>query len=325
MKVSLLNEPCYTINLFLQEIINQLRNKRHIFLSSMVLIVMTLGTSYYILNDIYFNLLIGCFQYIIWWIGLGILSSIGLGSGLHTGTLYLFPYIIDVVRISKKNESTDWYNWQSELRCSSWWRTCDDINTIEINTAYDQSVFNIFICVLPTVLLWGLGTAIGEVPPFMMANSLKDQLALDGKSVWSKLNVWIGEMMKKTGFWGILVMASYPNAMFDMCGISCGVFGMSFWVFFSATMIGKAFIKAPLQAIFIVQLSMNPNLITQFLPTVLHYSISQVLNQSDDSNGTSTTFSKLWTTIVVGITMVFLKSIVEITATKHLKRNPKVD
>lgn len=31
-----------------------------------------------------------------WWLGLGVLSSIGLGSGLHSGILFLFPHIAKV-------------------------------------------------------------------------------------------------------------------------------------------------------------------------------------------------------------------------------------
>ena len=34
----------------------------------------------------------------IWWLSLGVLSSIGLGSGVHTGMLFLFPHIAKVRR-----------------------------------------------------------------------------------------------------------------------------------------------------------------------------------------------------------------------------------
>ena len=30
------------------------------------------------------------------WVGLGVLSSIGLGSGVHTGVLFLFPHVLRV-------------------------------------------------------------------------------------------------------------------------------------------------------------------------------------------------------------------------------------
>ena len=32
----------------------------------------------------------------VWWLGLGVLSSIGLGTGMHTGMLFLFPHILSV-------------------------------------------------------------------------------------------------------------------------------------------------------------------------------------------------------------------------------------
>ena len=31
--------------------------------------------------------------FIVWWVTLGVLSSVGLGTGLHTFVLYLGPYI----------------------------------------------------------------------------------------------------------------------------------------------------------------------------------------------------------------------------------------
>src|SRR4051794_34068707 len=37
--------------------------------------------------------------------------------------------------------------------------------------------------------------------------------------------------------------ASWPNMAFDLCGIACGHFGLSFWTFFGATFVGKALIK----------------------------------------------------------------------------------
>jgi hypothetical protein len=36
------------------------------------------------------------FLYVTWWVGLGILSSIGLGTGMHSGLLFLFPHMLKV-------------------------------------------------------------------------------------------------------------------------------------------------------------------------------------------------------------------------------------
>ena len=37
-------------------------------------------------------------QFVAWWLGLGILSSIGVGCGLQSGLLFLFPFIFKCVR-----------------------------------------------------------------------------------------------------------------------------------------------------------------------------------------------------------------------------------
>jgi len=35
-------------------------------------------------------------QFMLWWVGLGVLSSIGLGTGMHSGLLFLFPHMLKV-------------------------------------------------------------------------------------------------------------------------------------------------------------------------------------------------------------------------------------
>lgn len=37
------------------------------------------------------------FWWAVWWLGLGILSSIGLGTGMHSGLLFLFPHMLKVI------------------------------------------------------------------------------------------------------------------------------------------------------------------------------------------------------------------------------------
>jgi hypothetical protein len=37
--------------------------------------------------------------FVAWWVGLGVASSIGLGTGLHTFLLYLGPYIAAVTMV----------------------------------------------------------------------------------------------------------------------------------------------------------------------------------------------------------------------------------
>lgn len=61
-------------------------------------------------------------------------------------------------------------------------------------------------------------------------------------------------VIQQHGFLGILLLASWPNAAFDLCGICCGVFLMPFWEFFGATLIGKGLVKVSGQALFFVAL-----------------------------------------------------------------------
>ena len=37
--------------------------------------------------------------WLLWWVGLGVLSSVGLGTGLHTFLIYLGPHIAQVSTI----------------------------------------------------------------------------------------------------------------------------------------------------------------------------------------------------------------------------------
>ena len=61
--------------------------------------------------------------------------------------------------------------------------------------------------------------------------------------VVGSMQAWMLGFIQKHGFLGILLLAAWPNAAFDLCGICCGHFQMPFWQFFSATFIGKALIK----------------------------------------------------------------------------------
>jgi len=48
-----------------------------------------------------------------------------------------------------------------------------------------------------------------------------------------------------------------PNPLFDLAGIMCGQFGISFWKFFLATLIGKAIIKTHIQTVFVISVCNN--------------------------------------------------------------------
>ncbi len=50
-------------------------------------------------------------------------------------------------------------------------------------------------------------------------------------------------IIRTYGFFGIMMLASWPNAAFDLCGICCGAYRLPFWQFFGATLVGKGFVK----------------------------------------------------------------------------------
>lgn len=58
--------------------------------------------------------------------------------------------------------------------------------------------------------------------------------------------------LQKYGFITILLCASIPNPLFDLAGITCGHFRISFKKFFTATFIGKAIIKVHIQMLFVI-------------------------------------------------------------------------
>ena len=60
--------------------------------------------------------------------------------------------------------------------------------------------------------------------------------------------------VRDRGFWGVFVLAAWPNALFDLCGVCCGRFRMRFASFLGATMLGKAAVKAPAQAALVLAL-----------------------------------------------------------------------
>ena len=125
-------------------------------------------------------------------------------------------------------------------------------------------------------MLWGIGTAVGEVPPYAISyhaakagiKNAEVEAMLGGgdgdsgggggggplAALVQRMQNWMLGFIRRHGFWGILLLAAYPNAAFDLCGICCGHFQMPFWEFFGATVIGKGGIKVAGQTAFFIAL-----------------------------------------------------------------------
>jgi len=196
-------------------------------------------------------------MFVAWWIGLGVLSSVGLGTGLHTGLLFLFPHIFKVCLASSECLSVN-------FNSREMWFSNDPTLFVCVDLGNSRTPFlDIFLKVAWPCFLWGTGTALGEIPPYALSKAAKMAGKINeefeeiqnSKSTWpifDNMKLWMVHFLEKHGFFGIILMSSWPNAAFDLCGICCGHFEMPFWEFITATWIGKALIKANLQATFFI-------------------------------------------------------------------------
>jgi hypothetical protein len=308
--------------------------------------------------------------YAAWWLALGVLSSVGLGTGMHSGLLFLFPHMLKVCLAAETcgharfNVRRDvWYS-KAPLHCDDGGgagggggRAAAAAMSAAAAAAKGDGVsfWQLFRKVALTGMLWGAGTAIGEIPPYFLSyqaaaagvrNTLLEgalasmggaapggddsggddaaAAAVEGSaaaalaaapaapalavaaaaptsptsptSPSSRLTTttttsgggsisqapdhhhhhqrrrrrrratnplrdaaqlaqaWMMRLIRERGFWGILALASWPNAAFDLCGICCGAFLMPFWQFFGATLIGKGLVKVNGQSLFFVAL-----------------------------------------------------------------------
>ncbi|WZY70192.1 hypothetical protein YC2023_002432 [Brassica napus] len=270
-------------------------------------------------------------RYSLWWIALGVASSIGLGSGLHTFVLYLGPHIAlftlkatQCGRIDLKSAPYDTIQFK---RVPSWLeKSCSEFGPPLMVSAAGSRVP--LTSILPQIqleaILWGIGTALGELPPYFISRA-----------------VFLGaEWME----W-FLVLASVPNPLFDLAGIMCGQFGIPFWEFFLATLIGKAIIKTHIQTIFIICVCNNQLL--DWMENEMIWILSHVPGLADALPGLIAklhamkekyidvsppvpshikvkkwdfSFASIWNGIVWLMLLNFFVKIVTATAQRHLKK-----
>jgi vacuole membrane protein 1 len=191
----------------------------------------------------------------LWWCTLGVLSSVGLGTGLHTFMLYLGPFIAKVTMTATECGSLDFdTHGDSSFLCRD-----DDDN----NGRHDDDVvtfWGILGKVQLAAIIWGFGTAAGELPPYFVARAARlarqrhaELEEVDGETgLLGSMKRWVATHLKDLGFFGIALFASIPNPLFDLAGLTCGHVGVPFWTFFGATVLGKAIVKVHLQAAFVI-------------------------------------------------------------------------
>uniref|UniRef100_A0A672RSI0 Vacuole membrane protein 1 n=1 Tax=Sinocyclocheilus grahami TaxID=75366 RepID=A0A672RSI0_SINGR len=200
------------------------------------------------------------FLWCAYWVGLGILSSVGLGTGLHTFLLYLGPHIASVTLAAYECGSVNFPEppYPAQIVCPE-----EEVLQESISLWTIMSKVRLEAC------MWGAGTAIGELPPYFMARAARLsgadpddedyeefeemlEQAQSAQDFATRAKLAVQNMVQKVGFFGILACASIPNPLFDLAGITCGHFLIPFWTFFGATLIGKAIIKMHIQKLFVI-------------------------------------------------------------------------
>ncbi|KAF9212292.1 Vacuolar membrane protease [Podila verticillata] len=283
---------------------------------------------------------------LIWygyWTLLGVASSIGLGTGLHTFILFLGPHIAEVTLAAYKCGNTD-FDVRGDLRfvCKS----------PEEATAVSLTLYTIFRAVQWESFFWGLGTALGELPPYFVARAAalsgnrNEELAAiedlikkkpDSVSYKERILLMVHEGMKRLGFFGIFLCASIPNPLFDLAGITCGHFLIPFSTFFGATFLGKAVVKSSIQTLFVIVMFSAETLaafmswLEHSIPFVHGYLADGIDSQkgalygdkkaSEEQLENSTSLVGLiWNTVIFIMISYFLLSIVETMALAQIKR-----
>ncbi|KAG5236542.1 vacuole membrane protein [Salix suchowensis] len=307
-------------------------------------------------------------QFGLWWIALGVASSIGLGSGLHTFVLYLGPHIalftIKAMQCGRVDLKSAPYDTIQLKRGPSWiGKDCQEFGDPVFPFSHGLRVplSSILFQVQIEAILWGVGTALGELPPYFISRAARisgskldamEELdaSLDENSgiIATRLTAikhWLLTHSQHLNFFTILVLASVPNPLFDLAGIMCGQFGVPFWKFFAATLIGKAIVKTHIQTIFIISVCNNQllnwieneliwvlSLIPGFAPALpdltakLHamkekYMAPAPLASSDlKVKNWNFSFAGMWNTVVWLMLLNFFLKIVNSTAQSFLKK-----
>ncbi|XVE81592.1 hypothetical protein DITRI_Ditri15bG0077100 [Diplodiscus trichospermus] len=306
-------------------------------------------------------------RFALWWIALGVASSIGLGSGLHTFVLYLGPHIalftIKAMQCGRVDLKSAPYDTVQLKRGPSWLdKSCGEFGPPLFTSSHGSRVP--LSSILPQVqmeaILWGIGTALGELPPYFISRAASESGSkidameeLDASSSedsgviathLKQIKRWLLSHTQHLNFFTILVLASVPNPLFDLAGIMCGQFGIPFWKFFLSTLIGKAIIKSHIQTVFIISVCNNQLLdwieneliwvlslipgFDSFLPTLtakLHAVQEKYLTApgpvpSNIKGKWDFSFASIWSTVVWLMLINFFVKIVNATAMRYLKK-----
>lgn len=357
-RIVLWRSPIQTLYYFTLQLLTELVNLLSLLLNHTLFLVILLGWVGMLAvvvqldgpHQEYLTLIQGQVWWCLYWVGLGVLSSVGLGTGLHTFLLYLGPHIASVTMAAWECKSTDFPAppYPSEIQCP-----VDSAPVV-------MSLWLIMSKIRLESFMWGAGTALGELPPYFMARAarlsggsiddddLKELEEISDKSdltIWQKLKLGMHSLVQKAGFVGILLCASIPNPLFDLAGITCGHFLVPFTTFFGATLIGKAVIKMHIQMLFVILIFTKHHLEAMvslvasipYLGPIIHSPFNEYMEkqklklhsrgEEGGSGGSGSMISALYEKLVILMIGYFVLSIVNSMAQQKFRevRNGKVE
>ncbi|XKL64179.1 hypothetical protein PGB90_004265 [Kerria lacca] len=349
--------PFTTLNYFIKELIivantflhGLLAYRRLVFVAVLVIIFVLISTKITGPHQLIFSKLYKEGWWCLRWLGLGVLSSVGLGTGLHTFLLYLGPHIAKVTLSAYECGTLNFPEppYPDEI-------ICPKIAQI----GWTPTLWSIMQKVKLEAVMWGAGTAFGELPPYFMAKAarlsgydsddeedLKEFEELQKKSEQNpdsmtfieKTKLFMERIVKRIGFLGILACASIPNPLFDLAGITCGHFLIPFWTFFGATLLGKAVIKMMIQVLFVIiafnevliEAALDYMSVIPFIGVRLQEPLIQFLRnekkrlhpeEADAVQNNPSTLSTLFNYLVFFMVGYFLLSIINSMAQSYHKR-----